>query len=38
MLAMLRFQMLGRFSMNHSMRFLKPGNFLSVDGSRVSVA
>lgn len=35
---MLRFQMLGRCSMNHSMRFLKPGNFLKVEGSSVRVA
>ena len=37
-LAMLRSDSSGRFSMNHSMRFLKPGNFLSDAGSSVSVA
>ena len=38
MLAMLRLEMLVRFSRNQSMRFLKPGTRLMVDGSSVRVA
>ena len=38
MLAMFRLEMTDRFEMNHSIRFLNPGNFLIVDGSSVRVA
>ncbi len=38
MLATFRIDISGRFSMNQSIRFLKPGNRLMTEGSRTSVA